>query len=80
MRYLLAIFLPPFALLVCKKPIQFVINLVIWLVSLPLLFMFGIGVIGWGLCSAHALIVCVTQRSDRQMARVVAAIESRNQA
>jgi uncharacterized membrane protein YqaE (UPF0057 family) len=77
MRYLFAIFLPPLALLLCKKPIQAVLNLILWLVSIPLLFFFGIGVFVWLACSVHALIVCASCSADRRLDRVVAAIESR---
>ena len=79
MRYILAIFLPPFALLVCKKPIQFVLNLILWLLSFPLLFVFGIGGFVWLACSVHALFVCGTTRADRQVERVVAAIKNRDE-
>lgn len=75
MRYLLAIFLPPLAVLVCKKPLQFVVNLLIWLVSLPLLFFMGVGVFIWLLCSVHALIVCSNTTADRRVERLVNAIQ-----
>src|SRR2546423_13459801 len=47
MRYLLAIIAPPFALLLCGKPIQFVLNLLLWIASFPLLFFFGAGIVLW---------------------------------
>jgi hypothetical protein len=80
MRYLLAIFLPPFALLACKKPVQFVLNLVVWLVSLPLILFMGVGLIGWAICTAHALIVIGFKRQEAQVSRIVSAIEARNHA
>jgi hypothetical protein len=78
MRYILAIFLPPFALLACKRPVQFVVNLCFWLLSLPLLFL-GFGVFIWLFCSLHALIVCRTCWAKQQMDRLVSAIDARNQ-
>jgi hypothetical protein len=80
MRYLLAFLLPPFAILSCKKPVQFVLNLVVWLISIPLIFFMGVGLIGWLLCTAHALIVCNFKRQELQLNRIVGAIEARNQA
>jgi hypothetical protein len=79
MRYVLAFFLPPFAILACKKPVQFVLNLVVWLISLPLILFMGIGLIGWLFCTAHALIVCAFKRQEAQVNRIVSAIEARNQ-
>jgi hypothetical protein len=60
-RYLLAFLAPPFAILACKKPIQFTLNLIVWLISLPLILFMGVGLIGWLLCTAHALIVCAAK-------------------
>jgi hypothetical protein len=79
MRYLLAFLLPPFALLACKKPVQFTLNLIVWLVSLPLILFMGVGLIGWALCTAHALIVCNIARQNAQVNRIVGAIQARNE-
>lgn len=78
MRFLLALIAPPFALLVCGKPVQFALNLVFWLISIPLLFFF-IGFILWAVCTAHALTVCFATRADRNVQKIVQAIEQRNQ-
>lgn len=78
MRYLLAFFAPPFAVLACRKPVQFVLNLIFWLVSIPLLFLLGFGIVGWAICTVHAMVVCVTSSADRRLDRVVAAIEARS--
>ncbi len=80
MRYLLAFILPPFAVLACKKPVQFVLNLIVWLVSLPLILFVGVGLIGWAICTAHALIVCNFKRQEAQVNRLMSAIEAQNQA
>lgn len=78
MRYILAFVAPPFAILLCRKPFQFVLNLIFWLVSIPMLFLVGFGTIIWLICTLHALIVCLTSLADRRVDRVVAAIEARN--
>ena len=77
MRYVLAIVLPPFAILGCGKPFQFLLNLVFWLLSLPLLFFLGIGIFVWLLCTVHAVVVCTMRDRNKQMDRLVAAIQSR---
>lgn len=79
MRYLFAIIAPPVALLICGKPVQFVVNLVLWLASFPLLFLFGSGFILWFVCMIHALAVCGAKRQDKQLNKLVKAIEGRNE-
>jgi uncharacterized membrane protein YqaE (UPF0057 family) len=78
MRYLFAFFIPPLAVLLCKRPGQFVVNLIIWLISIPVIFFFGLGLIGWLICSVHALAVCKASSIDKRINRVVAAIEARS--
>jgi len=61
MRYLLAIVLPPLAILLCGKPIQFLLNI-------PLTLLFWIpGVL-------HALLVVHSHLADKRTDRVVRAI------
>jgi hypothetical protein len=79
MRYILAIFIPPLAMVGCRKPIQLLINLAFWLLSLPLLLVMGIGAFVWLFCSIHALIVCSSCAADRRLDRIVNAIDARNQ-
>lgn len=79
MRYVLAVLAPPFALLVCGKPVQFVINLVFWVASFPLILL-GVGFFVWLFCMFHALIVCGVCERNRQMDRLVNAIQSRGAA
>jgi hypothetical protein len=75
MRYLLAFILPPLAILFCGRWLHFVVNLVLWLVSLPLMFFAGFGIIVWLLCTAYALAICRTASLDKRLNRVVAAIQ-----
>ena len=62
MRYLLAIILPPLAVLICGKPVQFILNLL-----LTLLFWFP-GMI-------HALFVVHGYYADKRTDRIVSAIK-----
>jgi uncharacterized membrane protein YqaE (UPF0057 family) len=61
MRYLLAIVLPPLAILLCGKPIQFILNI-------PLTLLFWIpGVL-------HALLVVHSHLADKRTDRLVRAM------
>jgi len=69
-KYLVAILLPPVALLMIGKPFQFVLNFVLCLISIPLALMFGIGIVLWLLCIAHAVEACVEHdrvKHERQL-------------
>lgn len=63
MRYLLAILLPPVAVLSCGKPVQAVLNLV-----LTLLF--------WIPGAVHALFVVHGYHEDRRADRIVEAVRA----
>ncbi|HEX8340118.1 MAG TPA: hypothetical protein VF624_04350 [Tepidisphaeraceae bacterium] len=76
MRYLLAIVTPPLGILLCKRPMHFVVNLVVWLISLPLVLFLGIGLIGWFVCIVHAVAVCRMSSVDKRLDRLVDAIRS----
>jgi hypothetical protein len=65
MKYLVAIVLPPLALLMIGKPAQFVLNGTVWLISIPLTLMFGVGVFLWLLCVAHAVAMCAEHDEER---------------
>ncbi len=61
MRYLIAIILPPLAVLLCGKPIQFILNI-------PLTLFFWIpGMI-------HALFVVSNHLADKRTKRIVSAM------
>jgi uncharacterized membrane protein YqaE (UPF0057 family) len=77
MRYLLAFFLPPLAVFMCGRPMQGLFNLAAWIISLLAIFAMGIGLIGWFLCSVHALLCCRMSSIDKRIDRVVHAIERR---
>jgi uncharacterized membrane protein YqaE (UPF0057 family) len=80
MRYFFAIVLPPLGIFMCKRYVQFAVNLIFWLLGLILIPVFGIGLFIWLMCIAHAIMVCKVSSIDKRVDRIVNAIESRNQA
>lgn len=66
MRYLLAIILPPIAVLICGKPVQAIINLI-----LTLLF--------WIPGMIHALFIAHGYYEDKRADRVIDAMKKENQ-
>ena len=79
MRYFFAFFIPPLAVLLCKRPGHFVVNLVVWVISIPAIFFLGLGLIGWLICIVHALSVCKVSSVDKRINRMVEAISARSQ-
>jgi uncharacterized membrane protein YqaE (UPF0057 family) len=63
MRYLIAIILPPVAVLLCGKPVQFLLNIV-----LTLCFYFP-GAI-------HAILVVSSYQADKRNQKLIRAIEN----
>lgn len=63
MRYLIAIFLPPLAVLLCGKPFQAIINFF-------LLFAFWIPAV------IHALFVVQSHKADRRNQELIAAMQN----
>jgi uncharacterized membrane protein YqaE (UPF0057 family) len=62
MRYLLAIILPPVAVLLCGKPIQFLLNIVLTLLL-------------WIPGAVHAILVVNSHLADKRTNKVVKAIK-----
>jgi uncharacterized membrane protein YqaE (UPF0057 family) len=65
MRYFLAIILPPAAVLLCGKPIQFVLNCILTLCL-------------WIPGMIHALMVVSGHKADKRTDRIVRAINASN--
>jgi uncharacterized membrane protein YqaE (UPF0057 family) len=65
MRYLLAIILPPAAVLLCGKPIQFLLNIILTL------FLWVPGVI-------HAILVVNSHLADKRTDKIVKAIKQQH--
>lgn len=64
MMYILAILLPPVAVLICGKPIQALLNL-----FLTLLF--------WVPGAVHAVLVVMDRKADKRADRIIAATGKR---
>ena len=64
MRYFLAIVLPPLAVLLCGKPVQFLLNLVLTL------FFWVPGMI-------HAILVVHAHLEDKRAQRIIQAVHQR---
>lgn len=62
MRYFLAIILPPLAVLLCGKPVQFILNIFLTL-------------LGWIPGVIHALFVVNNHLADRRTDRIVKAMK-----
>ena len=62
MRYVLAIILPPLAVLLCGKPIQFVFNIILTL-------------LGWIPGVIHAILVVNGHMADKRTDRIVKAMK-----
>jgi uncharacterized membrane protein YqaE (UPF0057 family) len=72
---LLAIFFPPLAIFLCGKPIQGLINLLVYLAAWFGLVLFVIpGVIAWAIACAHACYVVQNRKADRRTQKITDAI------
>ena len=74
MRYVLALLLPPLAVLLCGKPIQFVVSLIMTVVILLLCFV-GFGLFICWVPAVHAFMLVHNHMADKRTGRVVKAIE-----
>jgi len=73
MIYILAIFIPPLALLFKGKIIQAVINGVLWILSLVFLLLGGF--VLWGVCVIWAILVIKGANEDERTQKIVDAIK-----
>lgn len=67
MRYLLAILLPPFAVLACGKPFQFLLNIVLCFFL-------------WVPAVIHAFCVVSTYNADKRNEKLIQAINTKGKA
>ncbi|PCI47946.1 MAG: YqaE/Pmp3 family membrane protein [Alphaproteobacteria bacterium] len=74
MIYLVAIFIPPLALIIEGKIFQAVINAVFWI--LGIVFVILGGFILWAITIIHAVIVVHGARSDARTQKIVDAINT----
>jgi hypothetical protein len=80
MRYVFAFFVPPVAIAMCHRWSHFTFNLIFWLLSLLFILFMGLGLIGWLLCTVHALAICKMSSLDKRVNRMVAAMQSQHAA
>lgn len=66
MKYLVALIIPPLALLLIGKPAHFVVNACLWIISIPLTLMFGVFAVLWLACIAHAVGMCMEHDAERR--------------
>lgn len=76
MIYLLAIIVPPLALLIKGKVFQAIFNAVLWIIGI--IFVIMGGWILWGITVIHAVIVVHGAQSDARTQKIVDAIKSGN--
>lgn len=79
MIYLVCLFASPLALLFIGKPIQFVINLILWLLAV----VFALTIIGfipfglgfWGVGVAHAVLAVNNHRAEKRNRQLIDAMK-----
>lgn len=76
MLYLLALLLPPLAILFCGKFFQAIFNAFVLIGGFLILLIFGSGT--WLLCAIHALFVVYSYKQDKQTDRIIAAMKGRD--
>jgi uncharacterized membrane protein YqaE (UPF0057 family) len=76
MRYIFAFLVPPLAIAMCGRWGHFVVNLIFWLISMPLIMFMGLGLIGWLICTIHAISICKVSSIDKRVNRIVGAIQN----
>jgi UPF0716 family protein affecting phage T7 exclusion len=77
--YLVAFFLSPLALLIAGKPVQALLNGVIYLLAwIGLMFFIIPGVIAWLIGVVHAMAIISGKNADKRTERIVNAVEARN--
>ena len=64
MRYFLAIILPPLAVLLCGKPIQFILNILLTL-------------LGWIPRVIHAILVVNSHLADKRVEKIAKAVKNK---
>ncbi len=79
MLYLIAFFISPLAVLLAGKPVQAILNAVIYIFALLGLLLLAPGLILWGIGVAHACFVIHGRNADRRNRALVDAIRQSQQ-
>ena len=77
MRYLLAIFVPPLAVLLCLKPFQFIASAILYVAGLATAFA-GFGFLLLAAAALHAVLVVNSSQADKRNKRLMAAVRERS--
>ena len=79
MLYFIALFCSPLALLLAGKPVQALLNAILYVLAfIGLAAFFVPGVLCWLLGVVHAFAVISSQKADRRAERIAAAVRQRN--
>jgi hypothetical protein len=65
MLYLIALLIPPLALLLCGKPFQAILSAILWIIAWLTAVIFGAGFIMWVILAVWAIMV-VRDRNTRK--------------
>ncbi|WP_020398379.1 hypothetical protein [Kordiimonas gwangyangensis] len=65
MLYLIALLIPPLALLLCGKPFQAILSAILWIIAWLTAVVFGAGFIMWVILAVWAIMV-VRDRNTRK--------------
>jgi hypothetical protein len=71
MRFLIAILCPPLALILCGKPIQAVLSLILWVAGV---LTFGIT---WIIATIHAWVVIAGREAEARSRKLIKAMQAR---
>lgn len=66
MLYLIALLIPPLALLLCGKPFQAILSAIVWILAWFMTLIAGAGFIMWVILAVWAIMV-VRDRNTRRM-------------
>lgn len=75
MLYIFAVIFPPLGLLLAGRVGAAVLNFIIVCISIPLLFVFGLGLLTYIGAIVHACVVIAGKSADRRTERIVAAVQ-----
>ena len=82
MIYLLAIFCSPLALLLTGKPIQALLNLILYILSIVFwltIVFHSVGFLLWAVCVVHAVLAINSAQADRRTRKIVEAMRATGQ-
>jgi len=75
MRYLVSFIIPPLGILMCGRWVHAIVNLLLWISSVFLIPVFGLGFFVWIACIIYALAICKMSSADKRLNRMIEAIK-----